>query len=302
MSFDAGSPRPPRMIEDDDRPGPPPLMSEPRSKGKRLTLAIALAVLAGFGGVVWYAYDQGRKIGSEGAAPVIKADGSPTKVRPEQPGGMSVPHQDKLVLQDLAAGKNAETPGGSARVERLLPPPEAPLPKPEPLPPEPVAEAPRTIAPAPAPQSPPQTLPPGIPPARVTAPPPAVETPASAPQAPVAPAPAPSTPAPAAQPAPPAARPAPTGSAETPARTAASGNFNIQIGALRSEDAARTEWTRVQNANRALLADLSPTYQRVSTDKGVFFRVQGGPLTEDRAREVCAGLKAKGQACLVVKR
>ena len=53
-----------------------------------------------------------------------------------------------------------------------------------------------------------------------------------------------------------------------------------------------------QTANSAL----EPIYQRATTSKGVFFRVRTGPLSKNAARDICAALKAKGQACLVVKR
>ncbi|WP_193180760.1 hypothetical protein [Nisaea sediminum] len=119
MSLHSGAPERPRIIEEDERPGPPPLMSEERGKGRGLTILAAVLAVTAFAGVVWYAYDQGRRIGSETAAPLIKADDSPSKVRPDSPGGMQVPHQDKLVLDDLGSGRGAQN--GEGRVERLLP-------------------------------------------------------------------------------------------------------------------------------------------------------------------------------------
>ncbi|MEP3112915.1 SPOR domain-containing protein [Nisaea sp.] len=304
MSLHSGAPERPRMIEEEDRPGPPPLMSEEKTKGRGLTIIAATLAVAAFAGIVWYAYDQGRRIGSETAAPLIKADATPSKVRPDAPGGMEVPHQDKLVLDDLGSGRGAQN--SESRVERLLPPPETPLPPPEPLS-IPTNDAPLAAesstpsvpdaTPSPAPTS---TVTAVIPPAKKTAdtapktlvpPPPAVpaakvETPVTslAPKTIAAKTPKPS-PAPAPVPAP-----------------VAAGGFNIQIAALRSEDAGAKEWNRVKAANAALLGALRPTYQRVTTSNGVFFRVQGGPLSEKAARDTCTALKAKGQACLVVKR
>lgn len=108
MSLHSGALERPRMIEAEDRPGPPPLMSEEKTKGKGLTIIAATLAVAAFAGIVWYAYDQGRRIGSETAAPLIKADATPSKVRPDSPGGMEVPHQDKLVLDDLGSGRGAQ--------------------------------------------------------------------------------------------------------------------------------------------------------------------------------------------------
>ena len=44
------------------------------------------------------------------------------KVKPETPGGLDVPYQDQLVMNQPAEG------GEGGKVERLLPPPEAPKP------------------------------------------------------------------------------------------------------------------------------------------------------------------------------
>lgn len=52
--------------------------------------------------------------------PIIAADTTPFKVRPENPGGMMIPHQDKLIYGRLSQ----DTP---QPVERLLPPPEQPM-------------------------------------------------------------------------------------------------------------------------------------------------------------------------------
>src|SRR3546814_14635350 len=75
-----------------------------------------------FRSVVWYAYDQGLRRGTEVTAPLIKADPNPTKLRPEQPGGLQVPNQDKLVYEAMRPGD-----GDVPRVAGPLPPPERPV-------------------------------------------------------------------------------------------------------------------------------------------------------------------------------
>ena len=57
------------------------------------------------------------------AVPLLRADERPTKVKPEQPGGMPMPDQNSSLYND----KLAKSP-----VEKLLPPPEQPLPRPAP--------------------------------------------------------------------------------------------------------------------------------------------------------------------------
>jgi len=102
--------------------------SRRRGARRHLGTVVALAVLAGFAGILWYAYDAYRTRGG-GIAPLIRADVSPTRVRPEQPGGMDVPHRDRAVLQDTGggqAGGDEAAEAGPARVDSA----EAPLPRP----------------------------------------------------------------------------------------------------------------------------------------------------------------------------
>ncbi len=128
---------------DPDEPGG---ASPPRRSGAKLLLAgIALAGLAALG---WYVYGQtGGPDGAVRELPLIKAEEGPVKMRPDDPGGMVVPNQDKLVYDMVTGESEGET------FERLLPPPEEPLPPPEP--PAPKAEP----APAPEPASAPEPAP-----------------------------------------------------------------------------------------------------------------------------------------------
>lgn len=285
---------------------------KPRSRA--LPIFIALFALGAFGGIVWYAYTQGVQSGVSTVAPVIKAEDGPTKAKPEQPGGLQVPHQDKQVFQRLL-------PEGQApqTVERLLPPPPEPLqpPPPEPapapavvepaqpLPSQSVAERP-VATPQHAPQAAPQAVPQGTPPVPSAAPTPQppqdspTQAPAQAQQA--APAPQPT-----AEPKP---APAPAQSqAQTPAQPQASiaavsgGAFKVQLAAVRSDEAARQEWNRLRSRYKEELGALSLTIQRVDlgAGKGVYHRIQAGPLDEAAADRACAALKAKNQACLVVR-
>lgn len=170
------------------RPGPPPELREPPRRSRALGIFVASFALAAFAGVVWYAYDQGLRRGTETTAPLIKADPRPAKLRPDQPGGLQVPNQDKLVYEAMRPG-DGETP----KVERLLPPPERPMAPPPPPPPPipqavPSAEAP-VPPPAPAPV-PPVQLPSSTP---TATPAPVAQAPAS--QAPASQAPASQAPA-----------------------------------------------------------------------------------------------------------
>lgn len=130
-----------------DRLGHAPL--HPRRRGL-VALGAAVVGTAAFAGVILYAYKGSDRTTPEGGPPVIQADAAPTKLRPEQPGGMDVPHQDKLVYDRLNHGGK----DGRPQVEHLLPLPEQPLPRPvvtPQVPAMPSLPAPPTVAPMPPP-------------------------------------------------------------------------------------------------------------------------------------------------------
>jgi hypothetical protein len=114
--------------------------ARPRFRGLVVSL-VALVVIGVFAGSLWFAYQQGLRHGgsSTGVAdiPLIRADERPTKVKPENPGGMEVPDRDKLIYTQKRA-----------TVEHLLPPPEKPMPRPS---------AASAAAPSGSPQPPPVT-------------------------------------------------------------------------------------------------------------------------------------------------
>ncbi|MCR6632044.1 MAG: SPOR domain-containing protein [Magnetospirillum sp.] len=277
----------------------------------------------------------GKQAGGPGI-PVIKADERPIKIRPDDRGGMQVPNQDKLVYERMEQGE------GDAKVERLLPPPEQPqvpvkgaataeqaakpagtevlrpgqpaapqrpaveAKAPEakaPLAAEPVAQAPVPLQPAPAapaPQAQPQPAAPagGYVPTQARG----QAAPATAPAAPVAAVPPPKVtaapvPAPAAAPVPAAAPPVAAPKAPP------SGDWLIQLGALRTAPDADKEWGRIQRANHDLLGALKPDVVRVELgEKGTFWRLRAGPLSEQAAKQLCNELKARNQGCIIARK
>ncbi|MEE8500574.1 MAG: SPOR domain-containing protein [Kiloniellales bacterium] len=285
-----------------------------RQRGGWRSSTAIVAALAVFVGLLWYAYDWGMGQLQTVRLPVIVADTTPIKSRPESPGGIEVPDQDVAVLNDVVPDP------AEPQAERLLPPPEAPQ----------IAqtEAPQSAAPQVAPVTkveellgpPLQTAagPPGKMPAAEAAPPPVSQseaapepvlpepktetllTPEPAAAPPGAPAVAPAV-APSVTPAAASREPAPLVAALPDARTS---GFVVQLAALRAKDGARPAWTRLQKAYPALLGDRELTIQEADLgDRGIFYRVQAG-FFADRAgaRGLCNALKARGQDCLVVKR
>lgn len=299
-------------MADEQEPGPfdsiePYPERRTTRRGRRL-LAIAVAVIAfgGFAGLIYYAYSKGREAGSSGIAPIIRAGDGPTKVRPDQPGGMQVPDQDKEVYSRIGP----EQGSGGQRVENLLPPPEQPLPRTAlrqvPEPPPGAMLGPATAPPLPPPPpiagvGTPQGLDTG--PAATPSPaPPAASAPPAPPAPPQAPAARATPPSKAAAP-PRAASPAPQRPPQTAAIAPAAGSYRVQLVALRSEEAALAEWDKLKKANPDLFNGLNPNVVRVDLGaKGVYYRLQVGPLAgEPQATDLCEKAKSRKLGCIVVR-
>lgn len=282
---------------------------EPQPKNRLWIAAVAFAVVA----LVIVVTMMVKGGGSDGNAPMIKADVTPYKTRPDQPGGTAVPFQDKLVFNRL------DPNGQPVQAEKLLPPPEEPLankdmttkqvtappapgntvaavtptavsPQPalvvKPAAPEPIVEKPAVVAEAPTPQAAPVATVQNTEPVVMHAP-----TPAPAPVAKVVETPKPVATAPT-----PVAKPV-VAAAPTPVT---GGQVRIQLASI----------PEAGNAQKAL-ADLSGKYRSalggtslgiVKADlgaKGTYYRIQSGGLSRDSAERVCASVKAQGGACII---
>ena len=356
-------PRDRSMLLPDEPEFEPIVLSQPRRRWGLWLSLVALLLLGGaaFGGFYFLDGWLGEEV--EPGVPLIRADAGPVKVRPESPGGMEVPDQDKLVYNRMQGAREAPP------VEQLLPPPETPLPPPAPKPapqemvepqPQPAPEAPARAAGIPE-ETPPAE--PGQPENLIAeAPPAAGETTAAAkPEEPgeeaaeavaeeVAAAPAKLAPAKQPEPKTPgapimltkpqtppaAAAPAPAAGSKRPAvpttqevlaaqrppsaplppepeedkkprteiRPPPKGGYRIQVASVRSPDGAEREWKRLRRKHSDLLDGLPLTVVKadLGAKKGVYFRLQAGPVgDETAARAFCAKLKKRKVGCLIVR-
>jgi hypothetical protein len=271
--------------------------AEPRRGGRLLGAVFAFAAIVGFGSLIAFYFVQNRDGHLDPASiPIVRADGRPMKVRPENPGGIEVPFQnteiyDRVAQQAAGAGTGAarSAQGG----ERLMPGPEAPLPRPQPPP-----------APTPAiPAAPEIVVPPDavvVAPPRVASVPPANLSAQAAPT----PQPAPASPpqvAAAPRQTPPTATPQAVPSVAAPSPS--TGGARIQLASVRDTAAAQREWARVSRQYADLLGQLTPQYIPADLgDRGVFIRVQAGPFASpEAAKTVCDALRARGAGCNVVR-
>lgn len=289
--------------------------------GRKLAMAaVAVVALAAFTAVIVYSYDRAKQPGQEAVVPLIKAAEGPTKVRPKEPGGMIVPDRDKQVFSRV--NPNEKPPP----VERLLPLPESAAVWPPPMPelkppPEMDAATDRVVAAVPPAGSRVIETLIAAPPAPVDRPAPAAEKPAAEKAAKrdvVA-----ATEAPAAKPAKKAAekpaKKAPVSAPEekprktaapqqakaVPGAGAASGRWNVQIAAFRSEAAVKRSWQKISRDHKDLFGKLRLSVVRadLGTGRGVYYRMQAGPLGDAAAaKALCALIKQRKLGCFVVRR
>ncbi|MFI4986903.1 MAG: SPOR domain-containing protein [Alphaproteobacteria bacterium] len=276
-------------------------------RSRLFTGAVSVLMLGAVALVVYYAYQMGLRAGAQGPAPLIKAEQQPYKVKPDEPGGMDVPNQDKLIYKEVTTGGSGDN---KKPVERLMPQPEAPLPKPiasaQAIPQAEAAQLPEASPPpaAPAPMSPTVSAAAAATPSGDTPPP---KEQAAKQVAQGGGLEAPSPPAKSGSSAQPgkagsagstgqsAAKPAATGDAAPEAKPAATGEapaakpeaistasvqkapasassqgggWHVQLGAVRSNEEAQHEWARLQGKYQDMLGSLTLNVQRVDLGGG----------------------------------
>lgn len=292
------NPPPPDANNLDFQPLP---RSEQPQKRWGLRMFMLFVFLAGGATAGWFGLTE---FGAQAPVniPTVRADPAPIKVRPESPGGIQVPNQDKKVY-GLIQGKGK---GEAAQPESLLPPPETPLPAPKPA----VTES-QKIASAPVPPKVVAKVPPPVAPATTAAPAPAKAAPPPAPpQAKVPtqeevvaakpPPPLPKAPAPKAKP----RQPLSTEAAAETATASSASVFTIQLAAVRSPDRANEEWGRLRKKYADLLGKLTLSIVKadLGAKKGIFYRLRAGPVaTEAAAKTLCSELAKRKVGCLVVR-
>ena len=82
------------------------------------------------------------------------------------------------------------------------------------------------------------------------------------------------------------------------------GKFQIQLGALRSENQAKEEWSRLSVKYPNILMNYSPEIIKVNLDqKGIFYRLRAGPVKDrETSEDICNSLLKFGVGCLVVSK
>jgi len=271
-----------------------------------------IVMLVSFIIILWYAYPRGADRYDGMDVPIIRADTDPYKIKPDDPGGMYIPHRDSTVFEPLEMVDNER------RVEHLLSDAEEPMDRPisktdrtlglnletteglfvekdmnveEGVNPNVDIDSEKDVSIVDTEIT--QVLNDGIviEIEATTAPlPVAVSTVTTPRQKPIV-----------------KAVPKPAIVAET-VKVApkefvkpAVGDRYIQLGAFRDYTAAQDKWVKVLQKNKSLLSGLTHKIQRADLGaKGIYYRLQAGTVTENSGRNICA--KIKGSACILVKK
>ena len=236
-----------------------------------LILVLALGVLLIFAGVVWNTYRQGVRP-TEGGLPVIASDTAPYKRSPDERGGLEVAGQDKGYYDSMDGLGDPALQQAAARnpidIRRRNPVLDG---GPSELPPVEGADSPPKIVFGEA-SNRAETPVEEEPEIKIAAMQPVIE-----------------------ESLPPVAAPAPS-------RFVAAGSYQVQLSALRSEDAARSAWTQIQSSAPDLFVGANLDIQRADLGaKGVFYRLRIGSFADRAAAKgFCADVKAAGKDCMVV--
>jgi hypothetical protein len=273
-----------KHFPDDDR-------GRPHGAKKALGIFAVVVTSLLLVGMVFF-YFAGEKMPDPENLPTIAENNPPEHLKPEDPGGMEIPHQDTTVYNQVGAQQMVEAP------EKLLPEAEAPI----------AADAANTVT-NPVGTEISDAVPEKIIPETQTA-----DIPTSLETLPGVPADAPTAMA-----AENHVRDLPKAAVSNEAATvtaqpetpkpeapsvvaAASEGYRIQLGAVRTEELAKSEWARMQNRHAEALKGLEPYYSNVNLgDKGDYLRIQTTALQREDADARCEKLKAANQACLVVR-
>lgn len=233
-----------------------------------LILALAGGLLLIFGAVIWNTYKQGVREDA-GALPIVYADASPYKRAPENPGGTVVPDQDRT-LYDVLDGSKRDLPplADPEIVEEVLqggPPLELRYGDETDL--DEASGIPKAILKQVTEYDDLNKLPDA---------PPELES-----------------------------ETVPEPSLTLPSQQFGfqnSGNYLVQIAALRTEAAADKAWVQAVSAEPAMFTGAQKRVQRADLGaKGVFYRLRVGAFGErPDAVSFCDELKERGKACIVV--
>ena len=268
------APSSPPILKGNERPGPPPLLSEKQLRsGPGFSIFIGLFAVVAFCLIAWFGIYKDNIINNSEELPVVAANDQPIRVRPTEPGGMKVPHQDKLILKELVDGEKQSS------IELLLPEPEVPLNFNEKS-----IENSKTVAK----RNTIKSLEKNTPPSKQVVAEKISGTANSEKKQKVDNK----------------LKKEKTGTGnrkKLPIKTSDS-KYRIQLASVKSDKLARLAWKKYQQKFTKSLGDLKPNIEKVLiSGKGTFYRVQAGVLNKIKAQNICSVLINKKQPCIITR-
>ncbi|PZP55482.1 MAG: hypothetical protein DI586_06750 [Micavibrio aeruginosavorus] len=79
------------------------------------------------------------------------------------------------------------------------------------------------------------------------------------------------------------------------------GSTYIQLAAVKSEAEASSQWAKFKAKNPELGALSMRTQKADLGPKGIFYRIQAGPLSAANATKTCTAIKGRGGSCIIAK-
>lgn len=287
-----------------------------RARRPYWAFAVVIAVIAVLGSVLWYSYPREAAQREVEAAPIIRADAGPIKVVPEEPGGMNVAFRDSTVFNALQGNG---TDSNTKRVENILEIRDTPIPDKEKVfsglktdikvegkkvASVDMSEKPaqksaahdgqeadeQDVSEAAASAETEEAEPRATAEKEIAAA--ATQKPAEKPQRSVQEY----------EQAEKLSKTEPAAGVETIEMTP--GGVFVQLASLRSHEDAKKSWLSLKDRFYPQLGKLELKVQKADLgERGVFYRVQAGPVAEPQAREICAVIQEKRPGgCLVISR
>lgn len=284
--------------------------------GRTFPVLMTLAVIAVLGTVLWYSYPKEKDYREANSVPLIRADAGPIKTVPNDPGGMDVPYRESTVFDTL---RKARAENGEGEVENLLSETEEPMSRAQMFAgvnteiegetKDMIAGDARTANDGNTQESSAEVgsiaavnVDKGAPKTRessVVKPDTVKERAAlAAVESQAVDAPVPSR--------------KPEEAADNMSRTepaagstviAATGGYLVQLASVRSRNDAEKMWRRLQKTFPAQLGTLDLNIDVADLgSRGIYYRVQGGAVSEPRARAICSVIDTKkAGGCFVVR-
>ncbi|MBE2192353.1 MAG: SPOR domain-containing protein [Alphaproteobacteria bacterium] len=246
----------------------------PPSMARLLLMVAGLAVVATIAAVTWATWPGDKSRVDEDTLPIMRVDPTVYKIKPEDPGGMMVPNKDSTIFESLGEERSEKT------VENLLDESEVPMKKEDIFSTEQSSEPEEEVVSSyEVVESKPEIKPEVKQEVKQEVKPEPVKVEKVEPEK---------------------VEEKPIVSKIEPMKMT-TGKSYVQFAAVKSDADAKAKWSKLQSQYPELKT-LSLHVQRADLgSKGIFYRVQSGPMSLEQAQDVCTKIKAAKGDCLVIK-